>query len=954
MLNTLLSGDLPRSRVLAVLLAIIVACLALGPFLFDGTRAFAMLGMICIFIIVVASYDLMLGYTHIVSFAHTMFFGIGAYGVAMAITAYGNSFGAIFIGLGCAILLTIVLSLLLGLLSLRVKAIFFALVTLAVAFAFLSLVNQLYTMTGGEDGLRVQVPRELGPAFRLTDATLYGFSIAGFLGGLFSGAGGIAELARESVFTVRVTGRVLTYYVAFGVAVLVFLGLLRLVNSPFGRVLQAIRENEFRAEAIGYRVVVYRTTAAVLSALFATLAGAMLAIWLRPRAERLGSAGPATALALVLTAMWSLAEGIELKGSLVVTVLETARNLSWLLVIYRLFADDGRHDSLAPIRPMLGALIFVELLLLGLDISLAQLPADADINDVSLGLDIMLRLLVTVGALVLVHNLYGGASPDARLGLRWPAAGLAVIWVFDLNLYTVAYLSGGWPREIAALRGLATIALVGLFALGATHGREALRLKPSRAMTFQTFSLLLIGIYLVGMVLVAQWLAYMGGDFARLIELGFLTIASAVALLVLPSRKLRGWLKVVVSKHLFQHRYDYREEWLRFTRTIGNTGPEAPSLEERAIQALADVTGSSAGLLLTADEGGGVALAARWNWSSIGGAMAIDGDYARFLESKTFIAELDEIRHARHVRPGEARAPAWLLDDPRAWALVPLIHYERLVAVVVLARPEVRRKLDWEDFDLLRVVGQQLASYLAEDASHEALAEANRFDDFNRRIAFVMHDIKNLASQFSLLARNAELHAEKKAFRDDMLVTLRNSSEKLNALIARLSRYGSGGGDKLEHVAAHDVARAVVARFAPASPVLLAECQPLRVMANRHSLEQVLVHLVQNGIDASFSGSPVLLSLVADGGSAQFEVADTGSGMSPEFVRTRLFKPFVSTKSGGFGIGAFEARELVQAMRGTLDVDSREGLGSRFIVRIPLAQAGAAADADISIEQRVA
>ncbi len=281
MLNTLLSGDLPRSRVLAVLLAIIVACLALGPFLFDGTRAFAMLGMICIFIIVVASYDLMLGYTHIVSFAHTMFFGIGAYGVAMAITAYGNSFGAIFIGLGCAILLTIVLSLLLGLLSLRVKAIFFALVTLAVAFAFLSLVNQLYTVTGGEDGLRVQVPRELGPAFRLTDATLYGFSIAGFLGGLFSGAGGIAELARESVFTVRVTGRVLTYYVAFGVAVLVFLGLLRLVNSPFGRVLQAIRENEFRAQALGYRTVLYRTAVVILSAVLACLAGALFALFNR-------------------------------------------------------------------------------------------------------------------------------------------------------------------------------------------------------------------------------------------------------------------------------------------------------------------------------------------------------------------------------------------------------------------------------------------------------------------------------------------------------------------------------------------------------------------------------------------------------------------------------------------------------------------------------------------------
>jgi putative PEP-CTERM system histidine kinase len=691
---------------------------------------------------------------------------------------------------------------------------------------------------------------------------------------------------------------------------------------------------------------------ALLLHVTAAIGAATLAIWLRPRAQRLGTAGPAAVTALVATAMWSLAEAIELHGSLATTLLEAARNLLWLLVIYRLFAHDGRHDSLAPIRPVLFALVFVELLLLGLDVVLARITADAGLGDVTLGLGIMLRLLVTVGALVLVHNLYGGASPDARLALRWPAAGLATVWIFDLNLYTVAYLAAAWPREIAALRGLATIALTGLFAIGASHGRDALRLRPSRAVTFQTFSLLLIGVYLVGMVLIAQWLAYAGGDFARLIELGFLTIASAVALLVLPSRKLRGWLKVMLSKHLFQHRYDYREEWLRLTRTIGNTGPEAPPLGERVVQALADVTGSPSGLLLVCEEGGdGPALAARWNWSQVHGPATIDQAFAGFLARESFVAELDEVRAGRTAMPVGMVAPDWLLEDPRAWAIVPLIHYDRLVGAVVLSQPQLTRKLDWEDFDLLRVVGQQLASYLAENATQEALAEASRFDDFHRRIAFVMHDIKNLASQFSLLARNAELHAEKKAFRDDMIVTLRSSSEKLNAMIARLSRYGSGGVDRIEDVAADHVARAVVARFAGNRQVVLAECRPLRALASRHSLEQVLVHLVQNALDASPAGSPVFLSLVAEGDQARFEVVDSGSGMSPEFVRTRLFKPFVSTKNGGFGIGAFEARELVRAMRGSLEVDSREGIGSRFVVRVPL---HIAADVDTIENQEVA
>jgi len=288
-------------------------------------------------------------------------------------------------------------------------------------------------------------------------------------------------------------------------------------------------------------------------------------------------------------------------------------------------------------------------------------------------------------------------------------------------------------------------------------------------------------------------------------------------------------------------------------------------------------------------------------------------------------------------RKGElAIIPEWLRTDTRAWALVPLLHFERLFGVVVLARPQVTRTLDWEDFDLLRVVGQQLASYLAEHEGQDALAEAARFDEFNRRIAFVMHDIKNLASQFSLLARNAEHHAENPAFRADMLVTLKNSADKLNALIARLSRYGKGSADAATSFDAGALIRTVAGQFAPARNVVVTECEEGIVHASREALEQSLLHLVQNAIDASVADSPVFLSHTIDGIQSRIEVIDSGCGMSPEFIRNRLFKPFVSSKPGGFGIGACEARDLVRAMGGRLDVESREGFGSRFIIRLPL------------------
>jgi len=253
-LQRIFSGDVPRSRILALLLAAAFVGLAVAPFAFPGVKALNVAAKILVFVVLVASFDLLLGYTGIVSFAHTMFFGIGAYGIAIASERMGAGWGALAVGLGVALLLSLVLALAIGLFSLRVRAIFFAMITLAVASAFQTLASQLSEWTGGEDGLTFKLPLWLSPSFEPFD---------------------------NEVFGLLIDGRTITYYLLFVIALVLVLALLRIVNSPFGRVLQAIRENEFRAEAIGYRVVVWRTTSSVLSALFATLAGAMLALWLR-------------------------------------------------------------------------------------------------------------------------------------------------------------------------------------------------------------------------------------------------------------------------------------------------------------------------------------------------------------------------------------------------------------------------------------------------------------------------------------------------------------------------------------------------------------------------------------------------------------------------------------------------------------------------------------------------
>lgn len=663
------------------------------------------------------------------------------------------------------------------------------------------------------------------------------------------------------------------------------------------------------------------------------------AAWLFARQGRFGSARPALVFALVATTLWALCGALAGPAALPTTALESLRNLSWLFTLFRLFAIDGRHASIRPIRPMLAAVAFVELLYATAQGLLAFSELAARGEAIGFHTFVMLRLLVAIGGLVLVHNLYGGGSSQTRLVLRWPALALAAMWAFDLNYYVIAYLSGSSPGVLGALRGILGLVAGGLLAFGARRGSEQLRFRPSHAVAFQSASLLLIGAYLVGMVAIAQWLAFAGGDFSAQMQVGFVVLASLVALTALPSRRIRGWLRVTLTKHLFKHRYDYRAEWLRFTRTIGQAGGDAMSLAERAIRALADITESPAGLLLSSGDMGDFELAARWKWPTAEvPTQALPPEVVRIFEAKAFVADLDAFRAGDEpVREGAPHIPEWLLADPRAWAVVPLLHFDRLVGLVVLARPAHARRLDWEDFDLLRVAGRQLASYLAENAGQEALAEASRFDEFHRRIAFVMHDIKNLASQLSLLARNAELHAENPEFRADMLVTLRNSADKLNALLARLSRYGPTSVESLLPVRADEVAAHVVGQYRDGHPVNLVQQEPCEVCADRHSLEQVLLHLIQNAVDASADGAVVFVRVSLDGLIGVIEVVDSGTGMSAEFVRSRLFRPFDSTKPGGFGIGAYEARELVRAMGGRLDVESREGLGTRFTVRLPLA-----------------
>ncbi len=640
-------------------------------------------------------------------------------------------------------------------------------------------------------------------------------------------------------------------------------------------------------------------------------------------------------LACALMAFWCGAVAGWGAEGIVAGVVKGCADFAWLGFLFAL-QPPSRSDRRAPFIigtfVLLGTLLVATIVLKSLPLFFAGSPRIQE------GLYLAgqgFRVAIASGALCLLHNVFTASSPEARWRLGMPMLALAAMWVFDLNLATVAYLTGALPDTLYAARGFLLMLMAPLLVtVSRLAGID--RARQSRAARFEVLSLLVIGFYLAAMVALDKLLA-LGGNRWRLgqitIVLGFFILAFAL----FPSERFRKAVKATLARHLFQHRYDYRLEWRRFTDTIGQPGEHAPALAERTIKAIADIPDCPGGVLLLREGDGTLALAARFGWDALDVPLVAGStDLAAYLERTGGVVELGSIREDSSADV-TAFLPEWMLAEDRAWVLVPLIHFERLVGAVLLEQPLVARILDWEDHDLLRVAGRQVASYLAEARGQEALSDARRFDEFNRRFAFIMHDIKNLVSQLSLLARNAERHADNPDFRVDMIDTLKNSVGKMNDLLARLAQHHLGKPDDAAPHSLHELAQKIVSARIGGHPVRICARDDVMAIVDPDRFTQALGHLVQNAVDASGNGAPVDIVIARRGLEASVEVIDRGTGMSADFIRSRLFAPFASTKNGGFGIGAYEARSIIAGMKGRIEVQSREGEGSRFTILLPMA-----------------
>ena len=653
-------------------------------------------------------------------------------------------------------------------------------------------------------------------------------------------------------------------------------------------------------------------------------------------------------LATAVSTLWCAVIAINAVSSVLpasaLQFLEVIRDAAWLLFLLRLLgyareerAGTGTGSGLTIIAVLLAALCVAVLATVVANKNLASIAA---IGSDSTRFAVFGHVLLAVAGLALIEQVYRNTRADFRWAVKFMCFGAGGLFAFDLYLYSKALMFHGMDETLWIARGAINAFVVPMVAVSAARNPQwSLDIFVSRHIVFHSTALLGAGVYLMAMSAAGYYLRAYGGAWGAIAQAVFLFGAVAVLILLMLSGQVRSRLRVFLSKHFYRNQYDYRDEWLRFTRTLAS--PQAgDDLHETVTRAIAQIIESPGGMMWVKSAEGMFRPAAPGDaWLPPGSIVASDSSLARYLARDGWVLFLDELE-ADPDEYAELSIPEWFAALRQPWTVVPLMHADSLLAFIVLRRSSTKRSLTWEDRDLLKTVGQQAASHMALWIAREALTEARQFEAFNRLSAYVVHDLKNLVAQLSLVVRNAKRHLHTPGFMEDAVDTVDNAASKMSRMLAQL-RKGTMPSSAARTFELNPVLREVVeaqARRKP-TPVLNDSLAGLRVTADPDRFAAIVEHIVQNAQDASDDTGSIEMTVRMEDLFAVIEIADTGSGMDETFVAQRLFRPFDTTKgNAGMGVGVYETREFLQALGGRVEVESELGRGSTFSLWVPLSE----------------
>ncbi len=648
--------------------------------------------------------------------------------------------------------------------------------------------------------------------------------------------------------------------------------------------------------------------------------------------------------ACLVSTFWFALSGAYYAGQLAgleitaLEFLELLRNLFWfgfLTVVLRRSPDERFKQRLVLLFGFSAAVVISAAILTLLP---AVLP-DAQFDPASIRKTaIFCHLLIAILALVFVEQLIRVTRADELWAVKHLCLGIGAVFAYDFYLYADALLFTRINPDLWAARGAVNAIAVPLIALAAARNRNwDLNIFVSRRVVFHSTAALAAGFYLLLMSAAGYYLNSYGGSWGAALRTAFLFGALLFLITLIISSQVRSRLRMYLAKHFYKNRYEYGEVWLSFTRTLSSTDTDPDQLRDTILRAIVDIVDSTGGIMWTRLDDGNFAIIAQW--SMVGDPswiLSSDDEFIRMLEASQDVVELRN----EDVEPNSIQAltPVWLKNLRRAWTVVPILHGDELLAFLVLAESRTNASITWEDRDLLRTIGRQAASYLAFLRATEALAEARQFEAFNRLSAFLVHDLKNVVAQLSLVVSNADRHRDNPEFITDAFNTIGDATAKINRMLSSLRH------DNLDSELSNadvDLSRLIedaIAGCRDALPMPKFEpCgSPVTVRAAHDRFLSVFEHLIQNAQEATDDRGEVRIELTRSDNTAIVKIVDTGCGMDEEFIRTRLFRPFDTTKGkAGMGIGVYESRHVISSIGGRLDIESEPGRGTSIKISLP-------------------
>lgn len=540
-------------------------------------------------------------------------------------------------------------------------------------------------------------------------------------------------------------------------------------------------------------------------------------------------------------------------------------------------------------------------------------------------------LLLILSGLALIEQFYRNTPVDKRWAIKFLCLGLGVLLAYDFYMYAHAMLFRQLDWVAWAARGSVNALVVPLIAVAiARNPQWSLDIFVSRHIVFYSASIVAAGVYLLAMALGGYYIRIYGGNWGTFLQLVFLVGAGLLLFVIMMSTQLRSRLKLFVSEHFFSNKYDYRREWLRLIDTLSGPAGEL-TLYQRMIKAVCQIVEARGGVLWVNQ--GGLYYIPVANWEADATDCSIADSYeslAGYLKSDPRVLDLT------CIESNNIGIPEHISQRENAWLIIPLLYEERILGFMLLERSDYSPGITWEDEDLLKTVGKQVASYLVQYETGRQLLDARQFETYHQLSTFIVHDLKNIISQLSLVVQNATAHKQNPAFIEDAIETTANAVRYMSRLIAQLQAGPVAG--EVQEVNLKDLVDQAIRQCSSRDPVPeVGEFdQNLRLWIDGERLTMMLRHLIHNAQDATAVEGEIVIRCRVDGDYIVLEVADSGCGMDRNFINERLFSPFDSTKgTKGMGIGAYEVREFVRSQGGDVLVKSELGKGTVFTLLLP-------------------